>query len=110
MNLTPKNITVPADTPARRLPGYYEGFVNGYQDGFIFAVDKFQTFILLILGICVAFLVIRFIVNRIDYEATFEFMGDEITVNSRWIMQQVSGTFYTIILAITGFLLYYMVV
>ena len=113
MNITeavPKNITVPEDIAQDYNPIHYDGYIQGYQEGFEYALEAFQDMILVILIVSVLFWVTRIVINRLDVDTTVDMTFAEWHVDNTVLKEIAYSVYYTIILAVSGFMMYYLVI
>ena len=112
MNITevvPDNITVPEKLIQYHNPIYYDGWLRGYCEGFEYAVQAFQNMILTILIVSVLFWITRIVLNRTDVDTTVDMTFAVWHVDTTVLKEITYDIYFTVILAVSGFLAYYMV-
>ena len=114
MNITevvPDNITVPEGVGygSSYGPLYRPGYINGYKAGFKFAIDAFQELISLIFAVSVVFWISRIVLNRMDVDTTAKVVCWEWNIDNAVLKKIACDACFTVILAVSGFLAYYMV-
>ncbi len=113
MNVTeavPENITVPEKIAEQYSPIYYDGYVQGYQSGFKFAVEAFHDMLQFVFVVSVLFWVTRIVLNRVDIDRKVDMTFATWHVDNTVLKEIAYGSYFTVILAVSGFMLYYMVI